>query len=452
MKRVQVFLESDIVIRHFVHSNILQSLEDNYEVQYVFPKHSRVKSDIEALGLKNYRVIEADSKRLTRLRNLIKVSGIRKAKRNPKYNFLLGMWEGLLTPGTYKYLEKRSRNYIYPFFKIKNELLMNDYKELQEIIDEFKPDLVIHPSVLEGLFITDLIKETKKRKIELLVLMNSWDNPSTKSTLKGVPDHLVVWGEQTKTHAVEFMGMPEENIYKWGSAQFDVYKKEPTVSREEFCKLHGIDPEKKIILYAGSSKSINEIEHLRTLESAIESGELENAHIVFRPHPWRAVVDGEEDYFSIDWKHVSMDVNMIDTFKRSNSEEGKNKINLTSYMDTHNILSSCDILVSNISTILLEAALHGMPIMCMVSDEEVKTKAFLRVTLQSLYFKEILTKLDVPRCKNHEEIVSNLKNLLEQSNKPGFKEFQLERTSYFVESGSESYKEKLNNFVASRIN
>jgi len=450
-KKIQIFLETDITIRHFLLSGVLQTLEDKYEVQYVFPRHSRVSFDVESLNLSNFKYIDTDNKRLTRLRNLIKVEGIRKAKRNPKYDFLLGIWEGILTPGTFKYLEKRSRNYIYPFFKLKNELMMTDYKEIQNIIDEFSPDIIIHPSVLEGLFITDLIKESKERNIELLVLMNSWDNPSTKSTVRGVPDYLAVWGDQTKTHAEEFMGMPKDRILKWGSAQFDIYNDKPTIDREEFCRLHGIDASKKIILYAGSSKSINEIEHLQLLEKAVSSGELENCHVVFRPHPWRAVVEDEEDFFSIPWKHVSMDINMIDTFKFSKSKEGSNKINLTSYMDTHNILSSCDMLISNISTILLEAALHGLPVMCMVSDEEVKTKTFLRVTLNSLYFKEILSELDIPRCTNHEELIPNLKKLVDQSLDPKFKDFQLGRTSYFIERNGMTYKQMLNDFVSSKL-
>ena len=49
---------------------------------------------------------------------------------------------------------------------------------------------MLHPSVLEGLFITDLTTATGKRGIPFLVLMNSYDNPSLKSLVVDPPDQL----------------------------------------------------------------------------------------------------------------------------------------------------------------------------------------------------------------------------------------------------------------------
>ena len=34
---------------------------------------------------------------------------------------------------------------------------------------------------------------TKDKKIPLIVIMNSWDNPSTKRAVIGKPDWLLVW-------------------------------------------------------------------------------------------------------------------------------------------------------------------------------------------------------------------------------------------------------------------
>ena len=60
---------------------------------------------------------------------------------------------------------------------------------------------------------------------------------------------------------IKFMGMPKEKVIKFGAAQFDLYKKPPRISRDEFCKTHNINTSAKILLYAGSSKGINEFNH-----------------------------------------------------------------------------------------------------------------------------------------------------------------------------------------------
>ena len=42
--------------------------------------------------------------------------------------------------------------------------------------------------------------------------MNSWDNPRSKNFIATLPDHLLVWGEESKIEAQEFIGMKKKNI------------------------------------------------------------------------------------------------------------------------------------------------------------------------------------------------------------------------------------------------
>jgi len=79
--------------------------------------------------------------------------------------------------------------------------------ELDALLEDERPDVIIHPCVLEGAFLNDLIVATQARGIPFVVIMNSWDNPSTKQAMAGSPDYLLVWGEQTKRHAIEFVGV-----------------------------------------------------------------------------------------------------------------------------------------------------------------------------------------------------------------------------------------------------
>ncbi|MBK26610.1 MAG: hypothetical protein CME70_21600 [Halobacteriovorax sp.] len=442
MKKVQIFLESDIIIRHFILNDTFKEIERECSVQYIISDDHRVQTPIDKLNLKNVKLIKVNRKRLGKMRQLIKALGLRKIQDKPKYQFLKDIWKGILPEKSYKRIKLYSHPLIFPIYRFFTLLLLGNYPELEEAVDDFKPDVILHPCVLEGLFISDLISTSKKRNIPFVVLMNSWDNPSTKATVLGLPDYLVVWGEQTMSHAIEFMDMPADKIKKFGAAQFEVYKAPPLKTRKQYCQEASIDPEKTLIIYAGSSKSINEIEHLQTLENAIQSGDITDTHIIFKPHPWRATPEGEPDFFSIDWKHISMDPGMVPYYKRS-VEKNDDSIQLSSYMDTHIILSSADILISNVSTILLEAALHGMPIMCMVSDKEIEENNFLRVTLNSLYFNDLMERLDVARCKDHQEIVIECKKLIDKFMTPDFKDKQIEKTKFFVELKEKSYGQQV---------
>ena len=87
----------------------------------------------------------------------------------------------------------------------------------------------------------------------------------------------------------------KNKILKFGAAQFDIYKKAPKIDRREFCKIHKISNEHKILLYAGGSLGTNEFEHLILFEEAIERGEFGNLNIIYRPHPWGGGGNAETD-------------------------------------------------------------------------------------------------------------------------------------------------------------
>lgn len=447
MRRIQIFIEHDIVIRHFLHSNTFSELEKHFDVQYVFPIYEkRVKTDIDSLRLKSVVKIPVNAERLGKLRYLAKIQAMHTARRSRLYRFVSENKKVYFDFRTYFNMWVRSLPVIFPLYKSKIISHAGPYPEMGKVVDDFAPHLIIHPSVLEGVFISDLALLTKDKNIPFVVLMNSWDNPSTKAMIIKPPDWLVVWGEQTKQHSVDFLGMKPERVKIFGAAQFEVYRQPPSETRDEFCRSFGVSPDKKLILYAGSSKSVNEMKHLKLLDKAVEKGELKNCHIIFRPHPWRTPAENEPDFYDILWKNVSMDITMKDSYN-SPKHQVKGKVNLTSYMDTHNILNAIDMLISNMSTILIEAALHGKPILCMVSDDDINCSAHMKGAMNSLYIKELLEKLEVPRCRNFGDLSSLCSRLLKLASVQSFADTQREKARFFVDQGDEPYPVQLCRFI-----
>jgi hypothetical protein len=432
MKRIQVYIDHDIIVRHFIHSGVLSELEKGFKVQYVFPEnHKRVTTAIDSLGLKSLVTIPIDSPRSGMLRELAKIRSLKIARSNQSYKFVQTAWRRFFGYRIYIRMWIKSLPIVYNWYsrQIINKAGRN--VPLESAIDNYRPDIILHPTVLDGLFISDLAMITNERNIPFVALMNSWDNPSTKAQTIRPPDWLCVWGEQTRQHAVEFLGIPPDRIRIMGAAQFEVYREPVSVSREELCRLMGIDPAKKLILYAGR---------------AVEEDALKNCHIIFRPHPWRAPGEDEPDFYDIAWKYVSMDPSMK-SFYRSPKNKGQSGMNLTDYRDTHNILSAIDLLVSNMSTILLEAALHGKPVLCMISDKDMENNDFINVTVNAIYFKELLERMEIPRCRDMNKIAAYCTQQLDLASSAEFERLQSEKIRFFVEMGDNPYSVKLRNFI-----
>ena len=53
--------------------------------------------------------------------------------------------------------------------------------------------MLIHPSVLQGSYIDDVIFYGNKIKKPVVVIMNSWDNPLTKRSVVNKDYYLLVW-------------------------------------------------------------------------------------------------------------------------------------------------------------------------------------------------------------------------------------------------------------------
>ena len=257
---------------------------------------------------------------------------------------------------------------------------------LEAFIEREAPDIIVHPSLLTGPFINDLLLTAKRNDIPMIVCMNSWDNASSKAVCTAHPDWLVVWGEQSRQEAITYMNMPEERIKCFGAAQFQVYRTPPSESRAELCELFGVPEDKHIVVYAGINYSLMETEYLRMLDEAVEREFLANCHILYRPHPWRGrLMEGEADFFSLDWKHISMDPHMVDYYKREIASPSR-KLFMADYQITNKLLTLADAVISPRSTILIEALIKRKPVLVFFPEEQ----EFAAFSTEEIYFKDFI--------------------------------------------------------------
>jgi hypothetical protein len=331
---------------------------------------------------------------------------------------------------------------IYQYW-IKSRLKAIPNRALEELVDRERPDVIIHPCVLEGLFVNDLIEVAKPRNVPLVVIMNSWDNPSTKRAMCGMPDWLLVWGDQTKKHAIEFAEMPSDRVIKFGAAQFEIYSSPPRLSRSEFCRINKLDSNLPILLYAGSSKGTNEIAHLTFLDQAILKGDLPPVAILYRPHPWGGGGKGGGQLLRQRWKNVVIDQSMQMYLERL--EKGDNSKFLSDYADVHDVLSNIDALISPLSTIILEAAIHGKPALCLLPLRD--ESSHFQCEVEFVHFQEMFNMPEFLIAKDLDQLIDATRELMMRIADPKWEARMKNCTKYFVEPHSESFAKRITHFV-----
>jgi len=447
--RVVIFIENDIIYRHFVKSGAFSSLAKEVDLTFVFakpePGNKRLTTTLDPAEIgAPFELLAIEPRRIFLWRQLFQVSQL--------------VWR----PGAdWKHLRRITRHLVgrrasqiysiaalpglFQLFRWWTQRQLNRLPStMAELIARLKPDVVIHPTVFDGYFINDLVQIGRRLGVPTVAIMNSWDNPSTKRTVVGQPDWVLVWGPQTKAHAVRYMDMRPDRVVEFGAAQFDIFARPPRVTRAEFCRRHGIDPAKRVLLYAGSSKGSDEFRHLCLIEQAIERGELTDLAIVYRPHPWGEGGYKGERLLDHPWRHVAIDNSMRAYLEGVRA--GRKAVFLAEYADTHDTLSSVDALVSPLSTIILEGALHGKPVLCFMPEHKEGSSFILQKQL--IHFEEMFSNSLIFKAHGEAELIGAVATLMEKAGHTKFTADLRQSCQQFVTSFDRPYAERLSAFVA----
>ena len=198
------------------------------------------------------------------------------------------------------------------------------------------------------------------------------------------------------------MRLKPDAIETFGAAQFEVYKKECKYSRNELAQLFNVNPDKKIIIYAGAGNGSYETRYLKLLDQYVNSKKLVNCQILYRPHPWRGALGlGEKDFLSQKWDNIIMDPSMYDYYKNEINNP-KGLPSLVDYSVSHNLLNLADAVISPLSTILIEAILNGKPILLFFPEGTNDNYKPANMN----HFEELIQLDEVNVCYQEEEFLN----------------------------------------------
>lgn len=345
-EKLIIAFELNIQYRNLVGSGLLKTLAKEFSSITVLSNNDNIikddtlPSNVKIIPIRKYRFRKIGQALwwTSRYQNAINT------KNNPihRKKWLKGLSSIWYVKFLHKILQSNSKKILEISAKLNFLINIKKWKKL----DKFDLFLSINSiwqyyDALIGLYF-------QKKKKPWVVLVTSWDNPTSKGEFVFNPHKVIVWGQQNYIESIKYLGLPESTLINIAPPHFAILK---MVSNTD-----GFD-EKKHIFYIGvTEKNYTwEIDLVRLLfRLTINQPELINQKILLRPHP--------NDKYNW-WKEFDSHKNLIlDSEVDINQEfvystDGKNLEQF--YKNIKN--SSC--IISYQSTVCIEAGLLKIPVL-----------------------------------------------------------------------------------------
>ena len=230
-----------------------------------------------------------------------------------------------------------------------------------------------------------LLREGSAKGIPTAAVVVGWDNTSSYS-LPGAPVNWInCWSEIQKREMIFGSDWDDEKINIGGIPSYDGYiNKKWVISKQEYFKQHDLDPGRKLISYASSFITFSpNIQNVEALASLISSDRLiQPSQLLIRLHPTHFLNVPEYQLErkrikalaeSLDHVHLVEPVSLGGEMGFYSGEDMPEKSSMMAYSD---------IMVTVYSTMVVEALMHGSPVisLCLDSEEGWQRKFTLPLT------------------------------------------------------------------------
>jgi hypothetical protein len=244
---------------------------------------------------------------------------------------------------------------------------------VEKFVRSHHPDvLLVTPLVDVASTQVDYLKVARRLGITSALAVASWDNLTNKGLMRVIPDRVLLWNDTQKAEAIALHGVPADRIIVTGAQLFDQwFDLRPSCSKEAFCRRVGLDPDRPIVMYLGSSFFLapRETEFVeRWIRRIRESDDeaVKAVGILIRSHPLNPLmVDLSQSANVVMWPQLP---------------EPQEPRPITEYFDS--IYFSSAVVGAN-TTALIEAAIVGRPVYGLRANELAEAQA------ETLHFQHL---------------------------------------------------------------
>lgn len=241
-------------------------------------------------------------------------------------------------------------------------LLVRD-ETYRTYFDRYRPDCVVMAHLFDEQEI-HLLREAKRRGVPTIGFINSWDKVTARCIMRLLPDKAIVFNYIVKDELMKHNEMRAEDIFVSGIPQYDQFIHPHVRPREEFFKTIGVDPSKKLIVYApiGSAFSTSDWDMIDRMHELNREGTLgPNVAMLVRFQPNDFFK--EEEFQKRPWLVYTYPGTR---FSDSQAVVANNRVDWD--MNAHDLqyltdtLAHASLVVCYASSIGIDAALMGKPV------------------------------------------------------------------------------------------
>jgi hypothetical protein len=226
----------------------------------------------------------------------------------------------------------------------------------------------------------------KRIKVPSMVVVDNWDNLSSKSIFPLEPNALICFGQQSVDFAHSIQKFNECKIYPIGSARFEIYRGVIEGSEKK---------EPRQILYAGSSIAAEDLEILELFENYYSRNNID-INFKYRRHPYPQGPELNLDDLCLKFPSLFTPEQVLPSRVLESLEQTKEELRTT------------QILVAMPTTFLLEGVLCKIPTI-LISFDSKKVRTSSRMMIEELeHLKGIENVNNITLVKNSLELFTTL--------------------------------------------
>lgn len=326
-----------------------------------------------------------------------------------------------------------------------NDNFFSRYDKVYEpLFDKYQPSLVFVTDLLHEPICQTLVRIARRRGILSIGMVKSWDNLD-KSLLITLPDIFLVWNEKMRDDLIKLQDVKPEKIIMTGIPQFDIYKrKEIFLSREEYCRQTGIDPQKRIIFFGSAGSSFHyDDEFVDILYQLLTEGAFKkDCVLLVRPHFHHEAEFkvGRFEKFRKYYPQIVIDRpdRMSQCFFGSQGWDPS----FEDMVHLANNLYHCDLLVTTFSTLSIDAAVFDKPIINVAFDghkKRTKIESCLRIFKYN-HYQEVIKTGGVKLVHNKGELKEAINQYLENPSLDREKREKLRQRFCYLLDGKSSQR------------
>ena len=248
----------------------------------------------------------------------------------------------------------------FPLVSALVKIALEPNESLRTVLESQAFDVIVFPSAAFDSVSVDLVALGQELKIPTVCLIDNWDNLSSKTVFWRKPDHLGVWGPQTKAQAIDIHGFKSDQVHLIGTPRFDSYffaRENPPPAPYPFP--YG--------LYVGSAMPFDDIGTLRSIDAIIASSDSfsPNFRIIYRPHPWQHKRNSDSQFRPEEFSRVVLDTQFEVAFGEGRTP-GKTDLGFQPDLDYYpGLLLSSRFVLGPLTTMLFEGALCLRPVVAL---------------------------------------------------------------------------------------